>query len=149
MDGPPPPASGHPAAWYVAFYESGEPHWWWPLCKPGFRHVMAFGYCVHAAAWLIYDVTLARTFVRALKPEAFDLWLATLPAGRAILHYESPEVDPDARSWGGFRLGFWCTPAVAHLIGAPSRALRPHALFRDLIRLGARPAFTASPDANP
>lgn len=140
--------SGHPAVWYVVFHDGPDPYWWWPLCKPGFRHVLAFGYSVNADAWLIQDVTVARTIARAVTPETFDAWLATLPPERTILRYESPVVIPDARQWGGFRLGFWCTPAIAHLIGSPSRALRPHALFRDLVRLGARPAFTASPETD-
>ena len=136
--------SGFPGAWYVAFHDGERPHWWWPLCRPGFRHVLAFGYCVHAEAWLVYDVTLGRTYVRAFKRETFAGWLDNLPDHRTILLVEGPDDAAPCRA-PGFRAGFWCTPAVAHLVGARSRALRPEALWRDLIAQGARPAFTSEP----
>lgn len=132
--------SGHPGAWYAAFFEGGERYWWFPLCKPGFRHVMAFGYCVHAGCWLIHDVSLGRTYVRALRPEAFDAWLAALPSHRTILRVPGPAHEAPCPN-PGFRLGFWCVPATAHLLGVPSRALRPEGLYRDLIAYGATPAF--------
>lgn len=132
--------SGFPGAWYAAFYDGERPGWWRWFCRPGFGHVAAFGWCVHAERWLIYDVTLGRTYVRALTREAFAAWLDALPAHRTILHFEAPDGDAPCGN-PGFRLGFWCTPAVAHLLGAPSRALRPEGLYRDLIAYGARRAF--------
>lgn len=133
--------SGFPGAWYAAFHDGEQPHWWWPLCRSGFRHVVVFGFCAHAQCWLIYDVCLTRTYVRALTREAFAAWLDALPEHRTIVHYEPPE-EPRGT---GFRLGFWCTPAAAHLLGVPSRALRPEALYRDLKAHGARPAFEPEP----
>lgn len=130
--------SGTPGAWYVAFYGKGRRELWWDwLCPLDFQHVLAFGYVAHADRWLVYDVTQARTFVRALTPQVISAWIESLPEHRKILLFEGG--DAPARPF--WRTGFWCVPAVAHLIGAPSRALRPRALFRDLVRLGATPAF--------
>ena len=126
-----------PPEWYVAFWDGERPHWWWPICKPGFRHVAAFAYYPDAALWLVYDVTLRRTLIHALAPSQLSAWVAGLPDHRTIVAYEPP-AEPRAPD---LRLGFWCTPAVAHLVGVASRALRPHALYRDLVLQGARPAF--------
>jgi hypothetical protein len=129
--------SGMPPHWYVAFYNDGQRYWWSGLCRDGFRHVAAFGYCADQAAWLLYDVTTRRTLIRMLTPSQMDAWVEALPDNRRIVAFEPTEEPADP----AFRLGFWCTPAVAHLVGARSRALRPEAFYRDLIAQGARPAF--------
>jgi len=129
--------SGMPPHWYVAFYDGDQRYWWSGLCRAGFRHVAAFGYCADQAAWLLYDVTTRRTLIRMLTPSQMDAWAEALPDHRCILAFE-PVGEPDDP---GLRLGFWCTPAVAHLVGARSRALRPEAFYRDLLAQGARPAF--------
>ena len=129
-------SSGCPGAWYAAFFDGERPHWWWRLCRPGFRHVAAFGYCAEQGVWLLYDVTLKQTMIHALSSEQMDAWVDNLPAARRIVHF-----TPDAPEPPSVRLGFWCTPAVAHLVGVRSRALRPQALYRDLVAQGARAAF--------
>lgn len=130
------PPSGFPGGWYVAFYGSGR-HWWSPLTRPGFRHVLAFAYAAHAQCWLIYDVGRYRTLIRALDSTAFTHWIAGLPTERKIVLFEGDGL-PAPPAW---RVGFWCTTAVAHLVGVRSRALRPEALYRDLLAQGARSAF--------
>lgn len=122
--------------WYVAFFNGPQRYWWSPLCREGFRHVAAFAYDAEQAVWLLYDVTLERTHIRALSSEQMDAWVDNLPAHRRIVYFEPKAVKPPA-----VRIGFWCAPAVAHAVGAASRALRPEALYRDLLAQGARPAF--------
>lgn len=130
--------SGAPGAWFVAIYGKGyRDHWWDWLLPLHSQHVLAFGYSVHAERWLVYDVTKGRTWVRAYTPEVFPDWLAALPDNRRIVKIE-PVSESTPPAW---RFGFWCVPAVAHLIGVRSRALRPAAFYRDLLRLGATPAF--------
>ena len=129
--------SGMPPNWFVAFYDGGQRYWWSGLCREGFRHVAAFGYCADQAAWLLYDVTTARTLIRVLTPSQMDAWVGRLPDNRRIVAFEATEEPGDPV----LRVGFWCTPAVAHLVGARSRALRPEAFYRDLLAQGARPAF--------
>lgn len=131
------PLAGMPPNWFVAFYNDDQRYWWSGLCRDGFRHVAAFGYCADQAVWLLYDVAMTRTLIRALTPGQMDAWVERLPANRRILAYQ-PQVEPRAP---GLRVGFWCTPAVIHLVGARSRALRPEAFYRDLLAQGARPAF--------
>ena len=129
--------TGMPVEWYVAFFNDERRYWWSCLCPDGFGHVAAFGYCVEQAVYLLYDVTMTRTLLQALTPSQMDEWVARLPANRRIVAYQ-PTREPEEPA---LRLGFWCTPAIAHLVGVRSRALRPQALYRDLIAQGARPAF--------
>lgn len=127
--------------WYVAFFNGPERHWWSFMCRDGFRHVAAFGYDAEAGFWLLYDVTLNRTVLRALPSDRMDAWVDHLPANARIVHFEPPSApEPPA-----VRIGFWCAPAIAHLVGVRSRALRPEALYRDLLAQGARPAFESKP----
>ena len=126
--------SGFPGGWYIAFY-GGPRHWWTWLTHPEFRHVVAFAYAAHAERWLVYDVGQHRTLIRAFTTDVFKRWIAGLPAERKIVLFESDRKAPP------MRIGFWCTTAVAHLVGCRSRALRPQALYRDLLAQGARPAF--------
>lgn len=125
--------------WYAAFFDGETRHWWWSLCHPGFRHVCAFGYDAEQRIWLLYDVCLARTHIRALTSEQMDSWVLALPTHRRILCVRTGADAP------AHRLGFWCTTAVVHLLGRRSRALRPQALYRDLLAHGARPAFETEP----
>lgn len=131
------PPSGFPSAWYVAFFGTSRRHWWDWMSPPGFYHVLAFAYAAHAERWVIYDVARDRTIIRALTADAFLLWIAGLPTGRRIVLFEAG----DAPARPAMRLGFWCSTAVAHLVGVRTRALRPAALYRDLLAQGARPAF--------
>ena len=127
--------------WYVAFFNDERRYWWSALCRDGFRHVAAFAYDAEAAVWLLYDVTLNRTILRALSSPQMDGWVDALPANARIVHFETAD-EPQPP---GVRIGFWCAPAIAHLVGVRSRALRPEALYRDLLAQGARPAFETEP----
>ena len=129
--------TGMPATWYVAFYGFDSRAWWEAFTPKGFRHVLAFGYVPSTDCWLIYDVTLKQTWVRTLRPRDFDGWIGALPDGRRIVKFTPGEPESPA-----LRLGFWCTRAVAHALGVKSRALRPYALWRELIARGAEPAFS-------
>jgi hypothetical protein len=134
-----PPAD--PCDWYLAFFGVSRMGWWDVLTKPGFRHVMAFAYSSHAERWLVYDVTRDRTYVRAYRPEAFDLWIRCMPPEVTILSVPAAPVERMRVQ----RAGFICTTAVKHLVGCRSRALRPQALYRDLLATGASHAFGTGP----
>lgn len=134
-------AKGFPSVWHVCFYSAPECRWWWEWRLPaGFGHVMAFGYSVYSDRWLIYEVTHARTLMLALHPADFVDWLAGLPDNKTILRV-GVATKPEAPH---LRVGFWCTRAVAHLLGFRSRALRPVALYRELLARGAVPAFESA-----
>lgn len=134
-----PPAD--PGEWFVAFFGIERMGWWDLLTRPGFRHVMAFGYSSHAERWLVYDVTRDRTFVRAYRPETFDLWLGALPDEATVLRVPAARAAPMRVQ----RALFICTTSIKHLLGLPSRALRPQALYRDLVASGAQHAFGTGP----
>lgn len=128
-----------PSVWYAAFY-GDEDRWWWDrICKPGFRHVAAYTYYPGPGVWVLYDVTFNRTCIRVFSREEWMAWMRTLPCHTKHLRCGIPD-EPHARPWW-LKLTFWCAPAVAHLMGIRSRALRPEALYRDLVRHGALPAF--------
>ena len=132
------PADPHTiGAWYVAFYNDERRYWWSWMCRDGFRHVSAFAHDAEAGVWLVYDVTTERTHIRALSSPQMDAWVDALPANRRIVRF-APDVPARPPA---VRVGFWCAPAVAHVVGVTSRALRPEALYRDLLAQGARPAF--------
>lgn len=132
-----------PSVWYAAFH-GDENNWWWDrICTPGFRHVSAFTYYPGPGVWVVYDVTFNRTNIRVISRTEWIAWLQSLPRHRTILRAEVPE-EPHSRPWW-LKLTFWCAPAVAHLMGIRSRALRPQALYRDLLHHGATPAFEIDP----
>lgn len=132
-----------PSVWWAAFY-GDENRWWWDrICAPGFRHVCAFTFYPGSGVWVVYDVTFNRTCIRVLSRDEWVVWMSRLPEHRAILRAELPD-EPHPRPWW-LKLTFWCAPAVAHLMGVRSRALRPQALYRDLVAHGAVPAFEATP----
>lgn len=132
-------ARATPPEWFVAFYSlPNAPRAWWERRGPfGFRHTLAFGYSAYSSCWLVYDVTQNRTYVYAVLSEDIGAFIAALPSNRTVL--KLPVADTPRRGW---RWGFWCTRGVAHLLGVPSRALRPIALYRELLARGAVPAFT-------
>ena len=130
-----------PGEWYVAFEDSGQRYWWDLFTRPGFRHVMAFGYSAQARRWLVYDVTRTGTCIRAYRRMTFDIWVADLAPRAVILKVKAGPVG-EPRRLGGL---FVCTAAVKHLIGSGSRALRPQTFFRDLRASGATYAFGTGP----
>lgn len=121
-----------PDVWYLVFEET-TPRWW--LRWVGrFKHVMAIGWVAHQRVWLVYDVSLGRSRVAVLPDcpgtdqEIARLmeeatWLALTPRETPRFHW--------------LRIGFWCVPAVSHLVGIGGCALRPDAFFRDCLRHGA------------
>lgn len=105
---------------------------------PGFRHVLAFWFDARNETWIIYNVCGDRTAISLLHGQEFDRWLAIRRrAGSRILKVP-PGIDNAKRL---LRAPFFCVSAVAHVVGTKSRALRPVALWRDLLKEGATEAF--------
>ncbi|XKH38242.1 hypothetical protein ACIU1J_27615 [Azospirillum doebereinerae] len=103
---------------------------------------MAWGWDHEAGVWLVYSVYHARTLVAALPPgpEADALIGGVVAVSSHVLRYEPP-AEPERGPMP--RLGMWCAPAVAHLLGVRSRALVPVQLFRDLRARGAELLYEA------
>lgn len=125
------PWMGEPRQWTVVF-DRRAATWWMNKAPIGkYKHVRAFGYVPEAKAWIFYDVSLDRTTIRmACDQDAMTLMGEWLAKADAIL---MPVVD---RGFPPPRLGFWCVPAIKHLIGLRSGALRPQRLWDDCLRAG-------------
>lgn len=125
-----------PAA-FVAFL--GRRRTWWTdwFNPPGFRHCLPFWFDPEIERWVVLDSTHGGVSVIHLAPLEFDRWVLLLQrAGARFLRV------PRRRSPAFFgRLGLWCVPFTAHVVGSASRAWRPIGLWRDLVRHGAVPAF--------
>lgn len=132
-------------SWLVAFIDDPrQPRRWWDrlFCRPGFRHVQAWGWDADAERWVIYSVFNASTMIDVLPDgDLADAVIGGMVAvSSRILRYEPPPT-PERGLFP--RVGFWCVPAVAHLLGVrPSLgALAPWGFYRDLLRRGATPAY--------
>lgn len=126
--------------WHVAFLdrEHGGPRRWWDVfTRPGWRHVLMFGYHAAAGAWVVIDPLWGGVVVDLLSQEEFACFLTAIaPRLTACLR---------ARPASGRsllpRIGGWCVPVVSSVLGMPPGALTPRGLYRQLIRRGAAPSF--------
>lgn len=130
-------------SWLVAFTDDPrQPRRWWDrlFCRPGFRHVEAWGWDADAGRWVIYSVFTGETCLTVLPDgEVAGAVIGGIVAvSSRVLRYEPP-AQPERGHF--LRLGFWCVPAVAHLLRLRTGALVPVQLYRDLLRRGATPAY--------
>ncbi|MGL4297118.1 MAG: hypothetical protein ACRCTG_15505 [Aestuariivirga sp.] len=141
------PPIEQPEFWFAAFHEAAETPWvrW----VPGrFKHVSAVGYFREAKSWVVLDPSILGT--RLLIFADTDAGLNALGAwldNALVLRMPALSQDLDAMKARGVaklglgRLGFWCVPAVRHLLGIPSRALLPDGLLRDCLANGGTVAL--------
>lgn len=124
-----------PLSWLLVFTTTTSMKWVERLVPGKFKHVMAAGWVEASKVWIFYDVQFRRTSVLTMpEKEGLDYF------GRIVAR------DPDhgiLRVFAGngtpamARLGFWCVPAIKHLVGARSGALRPDRLWHDCLASGA------------
>lgn len=129
--------------WLVAFIDDprqSRPWWDRLFCRPAFRHVQAWGWDADAKVWVIYSVFTTSTMLDALPDgELADATIGGMVAVSShVLRFRPP---PEPERGLTLRIGFWCVPAVAHLLGIRSRALVPVQLYRELLARGATPAY--------
>lgn len=142
------PAEIEPSVWYLAFHRRAARRWIKWLACGRYAHVSAFCFVRELECWLLYDVTLTGTRIvlmpacreadRRLAEHVDDADLLTMP------------VQPRAVRWS-FLASFYCVPAIKHLIGLSSGALRPQGLYRDCLANGGKPvdgSAEPTPDAN-
>lgn len=128
------PVAVEPTQWNVVFHPVAATPWMNRLPIGRFKHVSAFAYLAGLKGWLIYDVQMGSTRIIVLPDlDASMQIIGKLTDGCDILSIDRRE----GGSTGG-RLGFWCVPAVKHLIGIRSGALRPDRLYDDLLLNGAK-----------
>lgn len=118
--------------WTIVFHRQAENRFFSAIAMGHFKHVSAFAWLPELSQWWIYDVGFRRTRLKVVvESEEAHRIIVGLARGNALV---TMEVRDDDLPW--FRLGMFCTTGVAHLIGVRTRALRPDALFRQLLRQG-------------
>lgn len=126
------PDGFEPDEWWVVFHPTAASRWLGWLALGHFKHVSAFAYIQGFKVWLVYDIERAGTKLVILPADATGkAELVRYTAGCSILKM--------TRRPKAFRisshLGFFCTTAIAHLIGLTGVA-RPDALWRLCLRNG-------------
>lgn len=122
-----------PDMWFLIFSEKTHRRWLDLLAWGRFKHVLAFGWVPDQRSWLVYEVSMTRTRVAVLPDcPGSDERIAELRAGNVTI---AMKPGADRAPWA--RFGFWCVPAIAHLVGLKRQPLRPDALFRQCLAEGA------------
>lgn len=120
-----------PFEWFVVFDRTTR--LWWLRLLPGFKHVMAFGYCPVLDIWLVYNVVWSGTRITAMPHDqpTKDALTLIMSAGETI-RIAPPRHRPHPLS----RVGFTCVAAVTHLLGLRCVAVTPTRLYRFLLSNG-------------
>jgi len=125
-------AGFEPEVWFLVFREKSESRLARWLSFGRFKHVFAIGWVSSQQVWLIYEVSWDGATVAVLPDnESTAFELQALQADSVTL-----AIVPRLKKRRWFRIGFWCVPAMAHLVGMPC-ALRPDTLFRHCRRHNA------------
>lgn len=125
------PGGGEPTQWAVCFSLKASTPWLTRLPVGKFKHVRAFGCVPHINTWIFFDPALDRTSVKVARGDAARALMEEYVHDAAVIQMPARE-----RKSKKPRIFGWCVPAVAHLLGLSSGALRPDALFRDCLRSG-------------
>ena len=128
------PGAGEPARWVVCFCRKAATPWMARLPVGHYKHVRAFGSVPHIQTWVFFDPALDRSVIKLARGEAAGALMAEFLADSDALvmpvRYRERLVP---------RIGGWCVPAVKHLLGLSSSALRPDALWKHCLRHGGYP----------
>lgn len=133
-----------PTTWLLIFNHEASTWWRSFLAFGQFKHVWACAYVPDCNSWLVYDVHLDGTTI-GLVPAGplFNQFLGYRTGGLDRATIVSMPRQPARKMASPLilirRVGFWCVPAVSHLIGLQCVVLRPDALYRACLRLGGKP----------
>ena len=123
--------------WFLAFFTRCGSEFFNRWVPGKYKHVSAFAFSPSTKTWVWYDVSLKGTKIMLLPPGwQSDEILAFMTREADILRVERGKV-PSV----GMRLGFWCVPAVKHLIWSNCSALIPSTLWRYCLKDGAKIIF--------
>jgi hypothetical protein len=135
-----------PDYWNVVFHPSDGvlPR----LCFGRFQHVSAFTYIPGFSGWILYDVQWAGVRIAMLSKVAH---LVAYARGCTVVKFTRRYDHMPLYT----RLGFYCVPAIKHLIGLSCVAVSPDGLYRAIIANGGiilneskcAPAAAAGSDA--
>jgi hypothetical protein len=124
------PGAGEPVHWQLCFSRKSATAFANFLPIGRYKHVRAFGYVAHINTWIFFDPSWRRTTIRVARGDAANALI------HEFLYLADVIQMPACERAGAAPLFGWCAPAVAHLLGLASGALRPDALFRDCLRHG-------------
>jgi hypothetical protein len=98
-----------------------------------FKHVSAFAYCPGFRAWLVYDTQLSgtRLMLLAAGPTAKATLLKYMADCEVVMFTRQHQ----PMSWSS-RIGFYCVPAIKHLLGVRCARMTPSGLYRHLMQNG-------------
>lgn len=131
------PGAVEPSQWMVVFHPTSSLRWASFLACGRFKHVSAWGYYAGFKAWIIFDPQWASLRLTMISHErAVDAFVAATE-GCVILKIERSDRDTALAPLS--RFGFYCVPAIKHLLGVRCAAWRPDALYRHLLRKGGMP----------
>lgn len=124
--------------WHVAFWHRVSRRYGLHLLQRGpYAHVTAFGYAAAADGWVVYEPTFTGTKIKVIPHGPSFLRVIEWTRERAdLVLFESRAAK---RTF--WKPTFYCVPAIINLTGAPSSAVTPYGLFRDLMRHGGRRSF--------
>jgi hypothetical protein len=129
------PDAIEPLEWFVVFHRQAPTRLLSLLAFGEFKHVSAFAYVPGFKAWLVYDAQLAGTRLFLLPHrDTSKAVLIRFMDNCAVLKI-AKQWNSHAMPWSS-RLGFYCVPAVIHLLGLRCVAVRPDALYRHILRNG-------------
>ena len=122
-----------PKEWFVVFHRKTERRWVKWLAWGRYQHVSAFGQVEKAGIWLFFEVMVGRTQILAVPDSQADQMLGHYAEQGLIVRMVAPIPADDRMK---LKPGFWCVPAVAHLLGLRTCALRPDRLLRQCLANG-------------
>lgn len=122
-----------PNEWFVVFHRTAS-RWWvkW-LAWGRYHHVSAFGQVRKTGFWLFFDLDVSRLRVLVVANDCADAILGKLVDEGCVVRMPAPRGADDRMK---LKPGTWCVPAVAHLLGLKTCALRPDALLRHCLANG-------------
>ena len=124
-----------PKEWFVVFSEKAPTWWVRKLAFGRFKHVSVFGKVERSGSWVFHDIWLNRAQILVVGDWEADKALAHFIEHATIVRFPRMLADDHAVN---LRPGAWCVPAVAQILGIRSCALRPDALFRQLLAKGGQ-----------
>lgn len=139
-----PPDAIEPSEWFVVFHTKAMNRVFSALACGRFKHVSALGYCAGFKAWLLFDPQWSGLRITLHSHDAMRKFFADYSRGCAVVKIAR---STDAMRLSS-RLGFYCVPAIKQLLGLRSGALRPSALYRQLLRNGGVLIDAGQPSAN-
>lgn len=129
-----------PERWVLVFQRSSKIWWVRWLAFGKYKHVAAYAYLPGFKAWQIYSVSTERaSLVVVPDGDEADGWLYELTRDADLMAFRRLGARTRIPVFG------WCVPAIKHLIGLSSGALRPDALWRHCLAAGGQPLAECAP----